>query len=127
MQRTLSGSNRFAVTVIRAWAASYGYLLPFLASRLPREPSAGVQTFQVLAVFEGVHAVPETVVGVADQLLFLEQAMEGFDDQFFFFPHVVEDLFLEDEVSAVDAQIVVVNGMNVRNQAAIAAVRSTPV
>src|SRR5580704_930961 len=82
----------------------------------PRCSATGAKTFQLLFVFESVHACPEPVIGITDQLLLSNQPLEGLDDQFFFVTHVVENLFLEDEKSSVDPDAAIVDGMNLRNE-----------
>ena len=45
--------------------------------------------------------------------------MKRFDDQFLLLTYVIEDLLFEDKKAAINAQITVVNRMNVVHQAAI--------
>src|SRR5882757_10176748 len=97
-----------------------GLALAIFLPNLPGSRAAGVQTFELLLVFERIHTGPEAIVGIADQLFFRQQAMEGFDDQFLFVPHVLEYVFLEDKKAAVNPHAAVVNGVDSRNQAAIA-------
>src|SRR5215471_867477 len=45
--------------------------------------------------------------------------MERFDDQFLLLAYIIKDLFFEDKKAAIDAQVPIVNRMNVTYQAAI--------
>ena len=62
-----------------------------------------VDLLQLLAVLEGIHRHPEVIVLVGRESAFLQQPMEGLPDQFVSVVDVVENLSLEDEISAVDA------------------------
>src|ERR1017187_5346501 len=86
----------------------------------PGRRATRIQALQMLPVLEGVHAGPKAIVGITNQLLFRQQAMEWLDDQLFFIAHVLENLFLEDKKPAIDAYAAVVDGMDPRNQAAVA-------
>src|SRR4051812_37943398 len=85
--------------------------------KLPRCRAAGRQLLQMLAILKGIHARPEAVILVADQLSLCHQSLEGFNHQLFAFAHVVENLLLENEESTIDPNAAIVNRMNVRHQA----------
>src|SRR6266404_1305192 len=82
----------------------------------PRSCSTGAKTLEFLFVLEGVHARPEPVIGIADQLFLFQQSLKRFPNKFLFLFYVIENLFLENEESAVDANRAVVDGVNSRNQ-----------
>src|SRR5579864_4511344 len=67
----------FTTSPLRSFAG--GSFAPSLAISLPHFPRRGSgapQTFQFLLVFKRIHACPETIVAVADQLLFFDQSVE---------------------------------------------------
>ena len=69
-----------------------GSLLNIGLPHFPGRAAAGVQAFQLLLIFESVHARPEAVVWIANQLLLCHQPVEGLNHQLFFVPHVLENL-----------------------------------
>src|SRR5690348_3168066 len=73
----------------------------------------------MLLIFECIHAGPESVISVADQLLLFDEALERLSNEFLFVAHVIENLVFENEESAVDPHRPVVNGVNAGNEAAI--------
>src|SRR5437667_12231748 len=73
----------------------------------------------MLFVLEGVHALPEAIILVADQLLLLDQPLERPVDKFLFLANVIEDPLLKDEKASVDPHRAVVNRVDPRHQAAI--------
>ena len=75
----------------------------------PRRSTAAPQTFQLLFVFKCVHAGPEAVVAISDELVLVHEPLERFTHQLFFVANVVKDFFLENEVPAVDAHRTVVD------------------
>src|SRR4051812_48655183 len=75
------------------------------APNLPRRAALGVDLFQLLTIFEGVHRHPEAVVAIGRQLVLANQAVEWLADELFSLPHIVEDLTLQDEEAAVDADV----------------------
>lgn len=72
----------------------------------------------MLPVLEGVHAYPEPVVAVANQLLLTNQSLEWFLDKIFFLPDVIEDLLLEDEKASVNPHRRVTDRLDSRNKVA---------
>jgi len=79
----------------------------------------GAQVLQLLFVFERIHAGPEPVVLVADQLSFFSQPAKRLADKLFFLLNVAEDFSFEDKIPAIDAQAAVVHRVNPRDQALI--------
>ena len=61
-----------------------------------------MQIFQVLLLLKGIHASPESLVRISNQLPFRDQAMEWLLDQVFPLLDVVENLPPEDEEAAID-------------------------
>ena len=90
-----------------------GAIFPITLPHFPRRSTARTQTFQLLLIFEGIHARPKAIVGIADQLLLRQQSVKGLDYQFFLLPDIFEDLLLEDKKSAVNSHVAVVDGMNI--------------
>src|SRR6266481_1190748 len=82
----------------------------------PRSCSSRAKALEFLLVLEGVHAGPETVIGIADQLFLLQQSLKWFPNKFFFFLYVIENLFLKNEESAVDPHRAVIDGVNSHDQ-----------
>ena len=74
-----------------------------LVPDLPRRVAARVDVFELLAILEGVHRHPEAVVFVGGEPAFGHEALEWLTHQLFARPQVLEDLLLEDEEPAVDA------------------------
>src|SRR2546422_5554519 len=64
----------------------------------PWRVTARVQIVQLLFVLERIHRSVKAVVLVSHQLLFLDQALEGFEDQLFAFAHILENILLQDKV-----------------------------
>jgi len=60
-----------------------GAIFPITLPHFPRRSTARTQTFQLLLIFEGIHARPKAIVGIADQLLLRQQSVKGLDYQFF--------------------------------------------
>src|ERR1035441_1600683 len=88
---------------------------PAIAVRLPHFPwsrTTTPQRFQLLLIFERVHAGPETVVGVTNQLLLFDQSMERLLYQFFFLANVIEDFLLEDEIASVNPHASIIDGVD---------------
>ena len=85
----------------RQHAARAGRIFP----ELPWCLAARVQIIQLLLVLKGVHRSVKSVVRISHQELFVNQALEGLENQFFAIVNVFEDLRLENEKPAVDAQI----------------------
>src|SRR5262245_17566791 len=75
---------------------------PFGLPHLPRGLTLRVHRIEGLLVLERVHARPEPVVAIGEQLPFHDQAMEGFLDELLAVLDVAEDVLLEGEVTAVD-------------------------
>src|SRR5882672_530748 len=69
----------------------------------PRGHTAAIQALEMLPVLERVHARPEAIIPVADQLLFFHQPLERLIDKFLFLANVIEDLLFENEEASVDS------------------------
>src|SRR5688500_5012412 len=78
-------------------------ILGSLSPDFPGRAAAGVDVFEQLALLEGVHAGPEAVVGIGDELPFGGQALERLLDEILAGADVIEDVLVEDEVPPVDA------------------------
>src|SRR5689334_15439583 len=61
-----------------------------------------MEIFQVLLLFERIHAGPKTFVRIGNELLFGDQPMKRFVDQIFTFLHVIEDLATKSEKATVN-------------------------
>src|SRR5262245_38011519 len=85
--------------------------------------AAGAQALEMLLVFEGVHALPEAVVAIGNKLLFLNQSLEGFGDQFFVLADVLENPLIENEEPTVDSNAPIADGVNPRHETAVALVQ----
>src|SRR5262245_27660331 len=72
---------------------------------LPGGVAARLHFVECLLVLEGVHARPESLVAVRDELLQTDEALEGLLDELLALLQVIEDLPLEGEESAVDPEI----------------------
>src|SRR4029077_12278735 len=83
---------------------------------LPRRVALGVEIVEMLLVLEGVHAGPEAVVLVSHQLLFGDQATEGFVNELLAFLQIFKNVLLESEESAVYAHIALVDVFDFGNQ-----------
>src|SRR5215813_5039110 len=59
---------------------------------LPWGAACRIQLFQLLAVFKSVHARPEAVVLISDELFFRQKAMKWLHHQLFFGLHVLENV-----------------------------------
>jgi len=64
-----------------------------------------MQLVQHLLILERVHADPEAIVFVGREVSFLRQPLEGFVEQVFALVNVGENVLLEDEIAAVDANL----------------------
>src|SRR6185369_13780791 len=64
-----------------------------------------VTLLECLTILERVHRLPETVVAIGHQLILPKQSPERLGHQLLTRADVVEYLPLEDEESAVDAQV----------------------
>ena len=73
----------------------------------------------MLLVFEGIHARPKSVIGIADELLFCNQPLKWLEDELLFGPNEVEDATLENEKTAVNSQAPVVDGADFLDQASV--------
>ncbi len=73
----------------------------------------------MLLILKSVHARPESVVNIGQQLLLIHKPLERFAHEFFVFPYVIEDLVFENEVSAVYPQVALIHRMDSRDQASI--------
>src|SRR5579859_399382 len=107
-----SVQNPAALVLIVAIAIGLPYL--------PGRDTRGAQVVELLFILESVHAGPESIVGVADQLLLRNQPMKRLNHQFLFVADVAKNVLFENEKPAVNSYIAVANGVNVGNQAAIA-------
>src|SRR6266568_1134933 len=95
----------------------------FVAIRLPYLPwcfAAAPQIFELLLIFKGIHGGPEAVIRVTNQLLFVDKPLKRPVDKFLFFADVIEDFVFEDKKASIDAHSAIVDGMNPRDQVAIA-------
>src|SRR5262249_22403830 len=99
-------------------SAGPGGALLAILPHFPGGRAGSPQVFEFLFVFERVHGSPKSVVGIANQLLFVDEALERTVDEFLFFANVIEDAVVENEIAAIDAHRAVVDGMNSRNQIA---------
>src|SRR5712692_1464455 len=96
MQTTRSGSGGAAPSIVRK------------RIRIPHFPGrfAGrMHLFQELSLLEGVHARPEPIVLVREQLLGGDQSLEGLNDELFARSHVVEHLAAKCEEPTVDSYV----------------------
>src|SRR5271157_2531317 len=82
---------------------------------LPRRGATGAEALELLFVFESVHAGPETIVGVTDQLLLRDQSVKWLNHQFLFRPDIFENLPFEDEKPTIDPDVPVVDAVNFGN------------
>src|SRR5579859_243406 len=83
---------------------------------LPRGIPFGIEVIEVLFVLEGVHAGPEPIVLMRDQLLFRDETLKGLMNEFFTIFQILENLSFEDEISTINAQGAFVDVLNVGNQ-----------
>src|SRR6266849_2936330 len=93
----------------------------------PRRSAGCTKTLQLLLVFEGVHACPEAVVRIANQLLLCYESVERLDYELLFVVDVLENLLFEGEKSSVDPYIPIINGMNLGDQATVSLVQRNQV
>src|SRR6478735_910019 len=93
-------ANDRALRVLAKWASS-----PSAEPDLPRTRSASHEVVELNLVLEGIHALPKSVIGMGNQLILLDQATEGLDDQLFTAEKMVENLLFEHEEPAVDANV----------------------
>jgi len=108
--------NACGLTCYRGFSATIAVSLP----HFPRGNTARTQAFQLLLVLECVHTRPEPIIRVANQLLFFDQPVERLDYEFLFLTDVIENLLLENEKASVDPNRAIVNGMDPRDEAAVA-------
>ena len=78
--------------------------------RAPRHRSFVDEILEDLLVPERVHWTPEAVVLECHELVGFDQSAEGRFDQLIAFPHVLEDLFSEDEETAIYPEIGILTG-----------------
>src|SRR5262249_50258584 len=76
---------------------------PVRLPNLPRSFAASAHVVELLLILEGVHRGIKAVVSVRNQLTFLHEARERLQDKFFAVADVIENLALEDEIAAVNA------------------------
>src|SRR5215472_4328666 len=89
-----------------------------LVPDLPGSVPLGVEVVEMLLVLEGVHASPEAIVLISDELLFGDEAPEWLVDEFFAFLQVLENIFFENEVAAINAHGALGNIFDIGNQVA---------
>src|SRR2546425_12655479 len=71
----------------------------------PRRFPLRIEVVELLLILEGVPAGPETLVAIGQELLFRDEAPEGFLDELFALADVFEDVLAKNEVAAVDANV----------------------
>ena len=71
----------------------------------PGHSSSLDQIFEHFLVLQRVHRPPEAVMPEGEQLIVLDQTLEGFFDQLFAVTQIVENLSAKDEAAAVDPEI----------------------
>src|SRR5580700_7244912 len=81
---------------------------------LPGRASTAIQALQMLLVLKRVHARPEAVMVISDQLLLQNEAIKRLVDEFLAGLHVVEYPAAENEITAVDQHAAIVDGVNSR-------------
>src|SRR6266851_1580679 len=110
MQTTRSGSAVAAPSIVRRRIR-----VPNLPGRL----AAHMHLFQELTLLERVHARPETVVPVRQQLLGGDQALERLDHELFSRPHVVKHFAAERKEPAIDADVCIGDAPNALHDAVL--------
>src|SRR5260370_19455497 len=88
--------------------------------QLPRSEPLAVQVIQLLLLLKRIHAPPEAVIRVGNELFFLNQPLEWFPDEVFTVLDVIEDCAIENKVSAIDHNLGLAQGFDFLNQSTIA-------
>src|ERR1700674_2669102 len=86
----------------------------------PRSDSACAVVLQLLLVLEGVHARPEPIIGITDQLFLFHQSPKRLPHEFLLHSDVIENLPVKDEESSVDPNRAAIDGVNPRHQVSVA-------
>src|SRR4051794_13289186 len=102
----------------RVWLGS-SIQVAILSPDLPRSRTRAPETLEFLLVFECVHATPESIVRIANELLLLDESLEWLNHEFLACSHVVKDLFAKDEVTAIYPYGSISDWLNSGNQARV--------
>ena len=101
--------------------------LAALSPHLPGRRTGAPKTLEFLLVFECVHATPEPIVWIANQLLLINESPEWLIHEFLAGSHVVEDLLAKYEVPAIDPYRPIPYGLNAGDQARVGVGRDSMV
>src|SRR5262249_3090422 len=64
-----------------------------------------VEIIQLLFVLKCIHGLPETVVGIPDQLFLSDESLKRFMHEFFTVLDIFEDRVLKNKIASVDSNI----------------------